>query len=139
MENATQALIIAGGILFAILTLSLFVYMFNNMAVMQNAKANQEKTEELASWNMQWESYNKQYLYGLDVLTVINKAEDNNAYYNDSKEYVVTIEVDGIEANHNSAIKNLLMVDKKTTIYTCLGVEYNEYGRVCKMFFQEDI
>jgi len=139
MENATHALLIAGGILFALLTLSLLVYMFNNMALMQNAKTDKKEAEALADWNMQWESYNKQYLYGLEVLTVINKAEDNNNQYNNSEEYKVIIEVEGKEVNGNTTIKTILMKENKTKLYTCIGIEFNPNGngRVYKMKFEE--
>ena len=38
MDNATEALLIAGGILLGILTITALVYMFNNLSIMGNAK-----------------------------------------------------------------------------------------------------
>ncbi len=75
MENASQAILIAGGILLAILTISMLTLMFNNISIMQNAKADKKEAEELAAWNSGWEAYNKKYLYGAEVLTLINRAE----------------------------------------------------------------
>lgn len=127
MENASQALIIAGGILLAILTISLFVYMFNNISAMGNAQAQKEEITHLANWNAEWEAYNKRYLYGTDVLTVMNKAEQIN------NEVDIKIRVDkSIINNPREFVSNY-----KTSTYTCEEVEYsNKTGRVCKMIFK---
>ena len=52
MENATQALLIAGGILFAILTLSLVVFLFSNMNTIGTAQANKKDAEYLQNMFM---------------------------------------------------------------------------------------
>lgn len=78
MENAAKALIIAGGILLAIMTLTLLVYGITSTGRIEQARAESEKTEELANFNMEYEAYNKKRMYGVDVITVINKAINHN-------------------------------------------------------------
>ncbi len=95
MENASKALLIAGGILLGMLTLGLLATMFNNISTMQNAKADKKITEEIAAWNSEWEAYNKSYLYGTEVLTVINKAQQNNYEDNLYKVKIEVINTDG--------------------------------------------
>lgn len=134
MDNASHALLIAGGILLGILTLTLFVAMFSNLSVMQNAKAEKNEAKKLKEWNTTWEVYNKQYLYGSDVLTVINKALESN-------DYSVEIIVDGVTVVKdcqliNSAIRETLKGYMKTRIYTCVDIGRDENaGRVDKMSF----
>ena len=82
MENASQALLIAGGILLALITISAFVLMFNNVNTIQETQYTREETQRLLRWNAEWEAYNKTLLYATEVLTVVNKAEQNNKDYN---------------------------------------------------------
>lgn len=78
MENASKALLIAGGILIALLTISLVMIMYNNLQSMQNAQEQKLATEQLVAFNKEYEAYNKSLLYGTDVITVVNKAINNN-------------------------------------------------------------
>ncbi len=141
MENASYALLIAGGILFAILTITLLAAMFNNLSTMQNAKADVERTQELAEWNEQWEAYNGRYLYGTDVLTLINKAEQNNIDYN-SSEYEIIIKVNNGDGTNitldntgflyegtgaGSSTKQAFLQQHRNTIYQC-EIQYNPNG-----------
>lgn len=133
MENATQALLIVGGILLAILTLTLLVYMFNNLATMENAQAEKKEAERLSEWNAGWEAYNKKVLYGAEVLTVINKAEQNNKEYDYSENYKVNIHVylDGTEQDKN------FVAMRKSSIFECTSLVYNDKtGRVKEMSFK---
>lgn len=78
MENAAKALVIAGGVLLAIITVSLFVYM--TTATSRMAQAQDEKTalEQLVAFNSEYEAYNKRVMYGTDIITVVNKAIVHN-------------------------------------------------------------
>lgn len=129
MENAAQALLIAGGILLAILTLSLLVYTFGNASTIFNAQDKENETARLAKWNAEWEAYNKQLLYGTEVLTVVNKAEQNNSEY----EYKVTVTI--ISKPDDKTIEEYLS-GLKTNIFKCDSMTYNEKtGRVEEIKF----
>lgn len=78
MENASKALMIAGGILLAMLTLSLIVYMTTATARMNEAQNERELAEQITEFNKGYEAYNKRKMYGTDVITVVNKAIDHN-------------------------------------------------------------
>lgn len=93
MDNATEALLIAGGILLGILTITALVYMFNNLSIMGNAQEKREETKRLAEWNSEWEAYNKMQLRGAEVLTVVNKAKQNNSMYEENSKYNVNVEI----------------------------------------------
>lgn len=124
MENASQALIIAGGILLAILTISLLVYAFGNASTIFNAQEKEKETQRLAEWNAEWEAYNKQLLYGTEVLTVVNKAEQNNSEF-ENKVYVTII-----GKPDDKTIQEYLL-GLKTNIFKCESMTYNEEtGRV---------
>ena len=72
MDNATKAILISGGILLALLVLSVMVAMFNNIQQMEEAKDRKEVIAEINEWNAEWEAYNKKVMYGSDILTVVN-------------------------------------------------------------------
>lgn len=95
MENASKALIIAGGILIGLITISVLFFMFNRISELAGITSENTQQEELLAFNKGFEAYNKKLMYGVDVITVINKAIDNNKRYgieNDSQdEYYVDI------------------------------------------------
>lgn len=128
MENATEALLIAAGILFTILILTLFVYMFNTVNKIGQTAENNKEIEQITAWNAEWEAYNKRYLYGTEVLTVINKAEEN------AKEHEIKVQV--LIDNEQIPNQKEYVSTKKTNLFTCKSVEYSDKGRVNKMIFE---
>lgn len=78
MENASKALIMAGGILLAIITLSLFIYMTTATSRIGEAQEERALIEQITAFNKEYEAYNKRRLYGTDVITVVNKAINHN-------------------------------------------------------------
>lgn len=82
MENAAKALVIAGGILLAIMTLTMLIYGLTATTRMAEAQEQSKKVEEVTKFNTEFESYNKKRMFGVDVVTVINKAINNNAKMN---------------------------------------------------------
>lgn len=136
MENAAQALLIAGGILLAILTLSLVVYMANNVSTIGTAQAEKQEAERLSAWNAEWEAYNKQLLYGAEVLTVINKANQNNLEYDYSTKYIVEILIEGTDADGIDVTEKNISNYRKS-IFKCVNITYsNETGRINSIKFQ---
>lgn len=130
MDNATKAILIAGGILLALLTLSVMVAMFGSMQQMEEAKDKKEVIAEMNEWNAEWEAYNKKVMYGSDVLTVVNKAAEVNHKFGKDSPYTVTIIVNGIDINTE-------LESNKLSIFRCEGIHYNEKtGYVDSMTFK---
>lgn len=78
MENASKALLIAGGILLAILTISIFFFSFRNASYMAESMQDDSTQKELLAFNTSFEAYNKKLMYGSDVISVFNQAIDSN-------------------------------------------------------------
>lgn len=91
MENAAKALLIAGGILLALMTLSLIVYMSTATTRMAEAQDEKKAAEELTAFNMEYEAYNKSVMYGTDIITVVNKAINYNETATEKIEIELTI------------------------------------------------
>lgn len=81
MENASKALIIAGSILFAILTISIFYFSFGKAGKLAGEVSEGTDQRVLVAFNSSFEAYNKKVMYGADIVSVINKAVDNNRGY----------------------------------------------------------
>lgn len=94
MENASKALLIAGGVLIAILILSVLVVTINIISSNQKAKEQAIVTKQLVEFNQKWEAYNKKVLYGTDIITVMNKAIQHNNNYNvEMSRYYINITI----------------------------------------------
>ncbi len=91
MENASKALIMAGEILIAILIIGVLVYGFINIRNLSKTEVESKEVEQLAAFNKQYESYHRKLLRGVDVISLINKAIDNNKKYDNEKHYKITI------------------------------------------------
>ena len=80
MENASKALIIAGGVLISLLVISLLVFGFTNLKDYMSSKQSVDYTEQISEFNRQFDAYNKD-IYGSELLSLANKVEDYNKKY----------------------------------------------------------
>lgn len=120
MENASRALLIAGGVLIAVLTIALLVRSFTNISIFQKAQLSEEEQAQLIAFNEQYTKYLGQYVYGTEVRSLKNK------YENDGKVDVIY------------DVEPPIGTGEDTTYYKCTEVEYNsETGRVEKIIFQK--
>lgn len=111
MENASKALIIAGGILLALLILSVLIYVGTTLSNMANQQNQSKQLEQTAEFNRTYEAYNRSRLYGTDVISVVNRAIDYNKQLDaDEEEYFINI------------------VIETTTSFTATKQEVTRYG-----------
>ncbi len=79
MENASKALLIAGGILVALLIIGGLLLMFNTIGDYQRAQDSNKKTSQIAEFNMDFERYaDDKGIKGADIVSLINKVIDYN-------------------------------------------------------------
>ena len=81
MENATKALLIAAGTLFGVMLLALAVYFFRTLSPFEYQRQNTEEAEQITAFNTEYEAFNKRIMYGVDLISVLNKAKSNNEKY----------------------------------------------------------
>lgn len=91
MENASKALLIAGGVLISIIVISIFYFIYGHLGVMVEGTETETEQKELIAFNAGFEAYNKRLMYGIDIISVLNQAIDNNRkygieYYNNPKD-----------------------------------------------------
>lgn len=127
MDNASKALIIAGGMLIAIMVASLFVYLFTSYGSYAEDMYDRINERQLAEANNEYTRYegsDENTIY--DVVSVINKAKDNNKSLNlnpGDKGYIrVSIlgENSNLQNLDNNEITNLLQIHTKAgTMFKC--------------------
>ena len=79
MENASKALMIAGGILIGLLVIGALVLMYNQIGDYEKAQSRMDKNSQLAEFNNDYERYlDDKGINGTDVLSLINKVMDYN-------------------------------------------------------------
>ena len=78
MENASKALVMAGGILIALMIIAVLVYMIQNVSDYYQNKDQLKEQDQIVEFNKEFESYEKTLMRGVDLITVINKANSYN-------------------------------------------------------------
>jgi len=81
MENASRALEMAAGVLLAVLILSLLAFFFSSISQRPVDDDLRVSAEQLAKFNQEYEVYQKSAMYGVDVISCLNKAISNNEKY----------------------------------------------------------
>lgn len=84
MENTSKALLIAGGVLIALLVLSLLVLGYNSLTGYMSSDTESKKVEQLAKFNASYEAYARSGVRGNELLTLMNKIIDYNARESDN-------------------------------------------------------
>lgn len=135
MENASKALLIAGGILIAMLIIGSLVLLFNNIASYQSNEDANAKQSQIAKFNNQFEPFNKDELTLNELRSIYNKITSNN---NKFPEYKIENNIKAIYSNISADFGEIEENEKITKKFKCINIEYNNPdGRISKMFFAE--
>ena len=133
MDNASKALIIAGGMLIAIMVASLFVYLFTtygNYAENMYDRINQRQLTEANNEYTKYEGASDNTIY--DVITVANKAKDHNTSLDlaeGDRGYIRVVMVgenSKVEKCNNEEINALLQKYANETRFNCIVSETSE-------------
>lgn len=123
MENASKALIMAGGILIALLVISLLVFSFGNIKEYMFSRDNIDEAEQISEFNKQYDVYYRDNLYGTDIMSLANKIVDYNKRESDSKGYYkVDIKVK-FKNDVNATASGYSMKIDKNSSYTAQQVK----------------
>ena len=135
MENASKALLMAGGVLIALLILGSLVMLFTNLQDYQNSQDVSAKQSQIAKFNNQFEPYNKSDLTLMELKSLYNKILSNNTKY---PEYEITQNIVVVYPNIIADFNTIDESDKITKVFKCILVKYeNDAGRISEMKFQE--
>ena len=99
MENASKALVIAGGVIIAVMILATLLYASKTWNIIPQAEDTTLAQKQLMAFNQQYESYARDALYGVDLISILNKAIDNNEKYNVKPGELMSVNVEFIIKN----------------------------------------
>ena len=132
MENASKALLMAGGILIALLVIGALMLMFNQLTSYQIGKSGMEVVDSISEYNQGFTRFADDYTKGYELITLMNKVIDNNTKegivdaINYSKEYNVLINISlgenfwnkyGIDKNTSLFNKKTYSIEKKSDTF----------------------
>ncbi len=160
MENASKALIMAGGVLIGVLLLTLIVYLFTTFGATSAQINSQNVAKQIAQFNSKFTSYeNKEGLTMYDIVTVAGYAKENNEYYdcdnnsyNKNNYYIYVYignsnnESNGIQKKDSEELQKLITDEQNLItenngalpIYKCRIKDYHTNGRVKTIIFTKD-
>ncbi len=78
MENASKALLMAAGMLIALVIISALLLMFNNLSNYQQAGTQNIRESQVVDFNNQFETYNRNNVRGSDLYSLLNRVTDYN-------------------------------------------------------------
>lgn len=155
MDNASKALIIAGGVLLAVLILGTFMYMWTLAGSYTSQIEDEKEKEQITAFNMQYEAYQRQILRGNDIASVINKIRDNNRKNADNVELqikweftlkrgIIGVLTSGTYNESKSSVYDNILNDPttfrdfKNLYFKCSSIEYSKTTcKVNKITFNE--
>ena len=119
MENASKALIMAGGILIALLVIGALVLMFNQLSYYQRTETDSEKTQQLADFNKEYLKYTYDDIKGYALISLVNKVIDYNIKeeVGNSVDYTkkITVVINMKEFKSKYGVKNITSLFTKDT------------------------
>lgn len=126
MDNAAKALEIAAGVLLGVMLFALVAYFFTSISGLPDEEDDILSAEQLALFNQEYEVYNKKQMYGVDVISCLNKVKSyddkyvsGGAFMSGSaygKKFVINVKVAIYKALEESVDLSVYKVDPTTKI-----------------------
>ena len=137
MENASKALIMAGGILIALLIIGSLIFFGTTLQSYQNSENENVKDSQIAEFNNQYEPYKKDGLTLMELKSLYNKIESNNKK---NPEYTINTNISSSSVYPDKAkdFKEIEESDKINFKFRCIGTKYEtEDGRISEILFEK--
>lgn len=146
MENASKALVMAGGVLVGILILSLAVYLFVDFGTTSAQINEQNAQQQIVEFNSKFTSYQgyrdnsgKWQITIYDIITLAGYANENNKYYEgiDDENIDVILENRLVTENDYQSLIEKYTANGDIKHFKYLGVKLNDRGKVKQIDFGE--
>lgn len=97
MDNASKALIMAGGILITVLVIGVAMYVLASARGVAHTANEEMQASAAESFNRYYESFGEN-IKGIDALNIYNKALDDNTRYTSVRYIEITVDKDAMDA-----------------------------------------
>lgn len=133
MENASKALMMAGGVLLALMIIGALMLMFNQISAYQKNNTDSQKDIQIANFNKDFDRYSESSnIKGVDIITLINKITDYNARAGQKENNYVDYNIKmSIEVSNLKAFKDKYAVDSGSALFPdklVVGVGTNNFA-----------
>lgn len=146
MENASKALIMAAEILIGLLIISLAVYLFTSFGTSAAQINRRNERQQLAQFNTQYTTdVGRTDLTIYDIVTIANKAKENNVNYVNTSDYSTSYEIivriagQRIDSYEQSEMDQLIQANQISTVYKLQesDIQYHESnGRIWQITYR---
>lgn len=135
MENSSQALIIAGGILIAIIVLSVGVYLFVNYSKVSENYEKLQEDKEINKFNTNFTKFkDRTDITAQEIVTLKNFV----ANYNKQNEAEVEVKCRDVAKGDVDFMKSYSVNNNGKIIYfKCKDIKYGNDGKVKSVEFQQ--
>lgn len=117
MENASKALIMAGGVLIALLVIGALMLMFNNLSTYENANRQSEAESHIADFNKEFVGYERDNVTGIDLVSISNKIESYQTIKSDDEDYAnMKVKIVGLTLFETSIKNGQQLLDSTSTV-----------------------
>ena len=139
MENASKALLMAGGVLIGILVLSLAVYLYASFSQTYVEVNERNETQKVIKFNNQFTKYiNRDNLTIYDIITVVGYGKENDVTVKLGTQNLTTANKEKIDKLVKDDLNEINEGNVELPKYKCTesNVKYNgEKGRVSEISF----
>lgn len=129
MENASKALIMAAGVLIALMIIGALILMFNGLSNYQGTDTQTTREAQIVAFNAQFDGYNKQDLRGNELYSVLNRAIDYNERKTKDTEggEGLDIQFEEMEINFDIIAANIADPNGENNLYKKNKYNLNEF------------
>lgn len=155
MENASNALMLAGGVLIAILLVGIIIVSFNGAADLAKTYDSKISSTSLQAFNNNFEKYLDDEISMSDIITMTHFAKNYNIQneLTEDDSIYISIECDGKQLEKKSDMDLIKYMQENTFVhddsgnenkelyqtYKCKSVEYNKNtGTITKITFDKN-
>ncbi len=132
MENATKALLMAGGILIAMLIISIGVFLFANYSDFGSSYDQTLQSTEIQKFNENFTKFERRTDITIqEIVTVANFAKQ----YEEQTEVHIEVELRGKGDLNDPEKKFIDIIKENDELYRCNNIGYDDEGKVISIEF----
>ena len=113
MENASKALLMAGGVMLTMLVVSILMYGWGTFSEYQAELDRIKEVENVAKFNQQFTNYERNDVQGFELLSLVNKVIDYNQRH--SEDGTTTGSAAGNDASYKGITINIQMYENDSS------------------------
>ena len=140
MENASKALLIAGGVLLAMMIITIGIVLYNSFSNTTSQYAQSMSATELTEFNTKFEVFRERTnITAQEIVSLVNMTKENNEYFNVNIEVIDSSNPDDIDSNKNIKEDKIIpfLQNNSKSEFSCIQIGYDTNGQVNLITFKK--